>query len=56
MTMIQANALIDKFKYALDNKWGYIWGAAGILWTEARQKQKVNYMVNKYGTTWQKNS
>ena len=54
--MIQANALIDKFKYALDNKWGYIWGAAGILWTEARQKQKVNYMVNQYGATWQKDS
>lgn len=54
--MIQASALVDKFKYALDNKWGYIWGTAGILWTDARQKQKVNYMVNKYGTTWQKNS
>ena len=54
--MIQANDLVEKFKYALDNKWGYIWGTAGILWTDARQKQKVNYMVNKYGTTWQKNS
>lgn len=54
--MIQASALIEKFKYALDNKWGYIWGAAGILWTDAKQKQKVNYMVNKYGTSWQKNS
>ena len=54
--MIQANALVEKFRYALDNKWGYIWGTAGILWTDAKQKQKVNYMVNKYGTTWQKNS
>lgn len=30
--------LIEKFKYALDNKWGYIWGTAGVLWTEAKQK------------------
>jgi len=54
--MISASALVDKFEYALDNKWGYIWGAAGILWTEAKQKQKVDYMVNKYGTSWKKNS
>ena len=54
--MIEATALVDKFRYALDNKWGYIWGTAGILWTKARQKQKVDYMVNKYGTSWQKNS
>ena len=54
--MIKAADLIEKFRYALDNHWGYIWGTAGILWTESRQKQKVDYMVNKYGTTWQKNS
>jgi hypothetical protein len=54
--MINANALIEKFEYALDHKWGYIYSTAGIVWTEARQKQKVNYMVSKYGTSWQKNS
>jgi len=54
--MISTAALIEKFQYALDDHWGYIWGTAGDLWTEARQKQKVNYMVNKYGTSWQKNS
>ena len=53
---IKASALIEKFKYALDNHWGYEWGTAGILWTEAKQKQKVDYMVNKYGTSWKKNS
>lgn len=51
-----AEELIAKFEYALDNKWGYIWGTAGDLWTEAKQKQKINYMVSKYGTTWKKNS
>ena len=54
--MIKAVDLIEKFKYALDNHWGYIWGAAGILWTSSRQKQKVDYMISKYGTSWQKNS
>ncbi|MBP5727726.1 MAG: peptidoglycan-binding protein [Clostridia bacterium] len=54
--MISSAALIEKFQYALDNHWGYIWGTAGILWTKAKQKQKVDYMVSKYGTSWQKNS
>ena len=54
--MISAAALIEKFQYALDKEWGYCWGTAGILWTESKQKQKVDYMVSKYGTSWQKNS
>lgn len=54
--MITGAALVDKFRYALSNKWGYIWGATGILWTASKQEQKVNYMVNKYGTSWKKNS
>lgn len=53
--MIKAADLIEQFKYALDNHWGYIWGTAGIQWTEAKQKQKVNYMVSKYGSDWKKN-
>lgn len=54
--MITAHDLIGKFQYALDNSWGYIYATAGDLWTEAKQKQKVNYMVSHYGTSWQKNS
>lgn len=53
---MKASELIGKFEYALDNHWGYIWGTAGDLWTEAKQKQKINYMVSKYGTNWKKNS
>jgi len=53
---MKAADLIGKFEYALDNKWGYIWGQAGDLWTEGKQKQKVNYMISKYGTSWEKNS
>jgi hypothetical protein len=54
--MIRASDLVAKFQYALDNRWGYIWGAAGILWTSAKQKQKIDYMVSKYGTSWKTNS
>lgn len=54
--MINAIQLIALFVLALDEKWGYIWGTAGILWTEARQKQKVDYMISKYGQNWQKNA
>ena len=35
---IQASDLIAKFQRALDEKWGYIWGTAGVMWTEARQR------------------
>lgn len=54
--MIENTALVDKFKQALSDKWGYIWGTAGIEWTQAKQNQKVNYMVEKYGANWQKNA
>lgn len=54
--MIEATALVEKFKQALSEKWGYIWGTAGIVWTQAKQTQKVNYMVSKYGASWQKNA
>lgn len=50
--MISTEALIAKFQEALDQDWGYIWGTAGIMWTAAKQQQKVDYMVNKYGANW----
>ena len=50
--MIDYQQLIEKFRYALDNAWGYIWGTTGILWTQAKQDQKVAYMVSKYGANW----
>jgi len=53
--MISNTALVEKFQYALDDHWGYIWGTAGIEWTKARQKQKVDYMISKYGTSWKNN-
>ena len=37
--MIKAEALIAKFRQALEEKWGYIWGTAGENWTAAKQKE-----------------
>lgn len=53
--MIKASVLIAYFMAALSEKWGYIWGTAGVEWTAKRQEQKVSYMVSKYGANW-KNS
>ena len=50
--MICAEDLIAKFQYALDNHWGYIYGAAGSVWTEAKQKATGNEQARKYGAQW----
>lgn len=56
--MLSVKALIEQFQYALDNKFGYIWGTAGVLWTQERQnevakKTSSNYdMAKKYGSKW----
>lgn len=54
--MIKSQEVVNWFKFALENKWGYIWGTAGIEWTQARQNQKINYLVSKYGENWKKNA
>lgn len=56
--MISTEALIEKFRYALSNHWGYIWGTAGELWTEAKQKEiekttdSNRAQARKYGSKW----
>lgn len=50
--MIQAEQLIALFVLALNELWGYIWGTAGVVWTQAKQNEKVQYMVSKYGQNW----
>lgn len=50
--MISTSALIEKFNYALQNDWGYIWGTAGETWTKTKQNNLVQYFVNKYGSDW----
>ena len=50
--MIRAEDLIAKFQYALDNKWGYIWGKSGQLWTQRDQANASREMTVKYGSKW----
>lgn len=50
--MVTASALIAKFQYALDNGWGYIFGASGELWTAEKQARATNEMARKYGEKW----
>lgn len=50
--MIYASDLIAKFQYALDNKWGYIYGASGQLWTQEKQDAATREMTVKYGQKW----
>ena len=37
--MISTQQLTDRFRQALTEKWGYIWGTAGEQWTAAKQKE-----------------
>ena len=56
--MISAADLIAKFQTALNDKWGYIWGTAGVKWTKAKQEQldqttdSDRAMSRKYGARW----
>ena len=55
---IRAADLIEKFRQALDNNWGYIWGTAGVKWTKAKQDQLNQTtdsdlaMGRQYGAKW----
>lgn len=49
---IKVSDLINEFKYALDNKWGYIYGAVDSKWTEEKQANTTNQMAIKYGKKW----
>lgn len=49
---IPASALYENCRKMLEEHWGYIWGAAGVLWTEEKQKAATNDMAIKYGSKW----
>jgi uncharacterized protein YgiM (DUF1202 family) len=58
MANISSQALIDLFQKALNDKWGYIWGTAGVEWTKAKQ-DALNKTTDanransrKYGSQW----
>ena len=56
--VISTEALIEKFRQALEEKWGYIWGTAGVRWTAARQKELEKTtdpdraQGRRYGSKW----
>ena len=56
--MIKAEALIAKFRQALDEHWGYIWGTAGEKWTSEKQKELEKTtdanraQGRQYGSKW----
>ncbi len=47
-TQIKASQLIALFRQALNEKWGYIWGTAGVLWTQKRQDALANKTSSDY--------
>ena len=56
--MIKAEVLIAKFRQALDEHWGYIWGTAGEKWTAEKQKELEKTtdanraQGRQYGSKW----
>ena len=50
--MILAKDIIALFQKALDEKWGYIYGQAGAIWTEAKQKAATREQSVKYVKKW----
>lgn len=56
--MIATADLVEKFRYALEKDWGYIWGTAGLEWTAAKQAQIEKTTdadregSRKYGKQW----
>ena len=52
MANIKASDLIAKAQYILDNNWGYIWGQAGALWTQAKQNAATRDSTKQYGQKW----
>lgn len=49
---IKASALIDLFRHALEEEWGYIWGKSGQTWTQASQNAATREQTKRYGQKW----
>ena len=49
---IKAAALIEDFRIPLAEKWGYIWGKSGQVWTRANQDAATRDMTVRYGAKW----
>ena len=49
---IPVNEVYKYLDMMLRDHWGYIYGTAGIKWTQARQDKTDNEMAKKYGSRW----
>ena len=50
--IIKASDLIEKVRQAYAEKWGYIYGTRGQVWTQAQQDKATREMTVKYGQQW----
>lgn len=50
--MINAGDLVDKFRQALSEQWGYIYGKSGQIWTQAMQDKATDAKIKQYGQKW----
>lgn len=49
---IKAQDLITLFRQALDERWGYIWGESGDVWSAANQSAATREMTVEHGSKW----
>lgn len=52
MAIIKASDLIASIRQAYAEKWGYIWGTSGQVWTQAKQDKATRDMTVRYGQKW----
>lgn len=50
--MIRASDLIALFQQARSERWGYIWGKSGQVWTQASQDAATREQTVKWGQKW----
>lgn len=50
--MIPIRDLVNTAMQAYEEKWGYIWGKSGQVWTQANQDNATRDMTVRYGQKW----
>ena len=50
--MIPIRDLVNTAMQAYEEKWGYIWGKSGQVWTQANQDNATRDMTVRYGQRW----
>ena len=50
--MVKSADLCRLWQRAYEERWGYIWGEAGQIWTAAKQARATRETTIKYGSQW----